>query len=395
MNDTSKRNVLLLALCQALFMTSTSANIASAALVGNMLAIDKALATLPVSFQFAATMLTAYPASIYMRRVGRRFGFITGALIGVFGAVLATWGIYEGSFWLFCAGTFFIGSFNSFAQFFRFAAADTASESFKSTAISLVLAGGVVAAFTGPNLAIFTKDMLAPVTFAGIFVAIIVIYFVIIGVLAMIQIPRPTAAERAEGGRPLVEIVKQPKFIVALLGAVLGYVVMSFLMTVTPIAMMECGFEFSDSAFVIQGHILGMFAPAFITGHLIKRFGVTNIMLTGASLFGVVVAINLAGIEFLNFFSALLLLGIGWNFLFVGGTTLLTECYTPAEKAKAQGFNDLVLWGSVMVGTLLSGATNHSFGWAAANIGVVPFIVIVFAATLWLKLQPRQAGAQA
>lgn len=389
------RNVALLALCQALLMTTTSAIIASGALIGFALAEDKALATLPVAFQFVATMLTSIPASLYMRRVGRRLGFITGAMIGVAGAAVATAAIAISSFWLFAVGLALIGALNSFGQFFRFAAADSAGPDLRSRAISLVLLGGLVAAFTGPNFAKITKDLFDPLLFAGTFAGIVLIYIAMALVVSFLTIPPPTAADRRGPQRPLLEIVSQTKCIVAMLGAVSGYVVMSFLMTVTPLAMADCGFEFGDSAIVIQAHIVGMFLPSFFTGHLIARFGPTNIMIAGALLQGLCVAINLAGIDFLNFLGALILVGVGWNFLFIGGTTLLTECYRPSELAKTQGFNDFFVWGGVAVGGLLSGASHHLFGWAIVNVVTVPLIAMSLIAVIWFKFDLARHRAAA
>lgn len=389
------RNVALLAVCQALMMTTTSAIIVSAALIGHALAEDKALATVPVAFQFIATMLTAIPASLYMRRVGRRIGFVTGALIGVAGAAVAAVAIVIASFWLFALGIALIGSLHAFGQFFRFAAADTAGPDMRSRAISLVLAGGVVAAFAGPNLARFTKDFFDPVAFAGTFAAIVLIYLAMGLVASFLTIPPMSAADKSGPQRPLMQILGQGKCIVAILGAVTGYTVMTFLMTVTPLAMEDCGFAFGDSATVIQWHIVGMFLPSFFTGHLIARFGATNIMIAGGLLQTLCVAINLAGIEYLNFVSALVLLGIGWNFLFIGSTTLLTECYRPSEMAKTQGFNDFCIWGCVGAGALLSGASIHHFGWATVNAVAVPAIVVVLIAVVWLKFDLARHRAPA
>ncbi len=389
------RNVALLALCQALFMTTTSAIIAAAALTGYMLAEDKAYATIPVAIQFAATMATAIPASFYMRRVGRRLGFVTGAAIGALGGVIATAAIFLGSFWLFAAGAGLIGSFNSFAQFFRFAAADSANPSMRGRAISLVLAGGVVAGVTGPNMARLTKDIFDPIIYAGTFAAVVALFVAIGLVTSRLSIPPMSQADRSGPQRPLLEILSQTKCLVAIIGAVSGYVVMSFLMTVTPLAMVDCGFGFGDSAMVIQAHIVGMFLPSFFTGHLIARYGAANIMIAGASLLALCVAINLAGIEFLNFLVALIIVGVGWNFLFIGGTTLLTECYRPSEMAKTQGFNDFCIWGSVAIGGVFSGATLHLYGWAIVNLVVVPLIVLILCAILWLKLDQARQGRTA
>ena len=389
------RNVALLALCQALFMTTTSAIIASGALVGYLLAEDKAYATIPIALQFAATMATAIPASLYMRRVGRRLGFVTGAAVGALGGMIATAAIFLGSFWLFAAGTALIGSFNSFGQFFRFAAADSAGPAMRGRAISLVLAGGIVAAVTGPNMARLTRDMFDPIVYAGTFGAVVGICIAIGLVTSFLTIPPMSQADRGGPQRPLLEILAQAKCLVAIVGAVSGYVVMSFLMTVTPLAMADCGFTFGDSAFVIQAHIIGMFLPSFFTGHLIARYGTTNVMIAGALLLALCVAINLAGIGFLNFLGALIVVGVGWNFLFIGGTTLLTDCYRPSEMAKTQGFNDFCVWGAVAVGGVFSGASHHLYGWAVVNLIVAPLIVLILCAVAWLKFDQARQGQAA
>ena len=353
----SRGNVILLALCQALFMTATSAVGAMGVLVGDALADDKALATLPLAIQFGAMMCVTIPASMYMKKVGRQIGFITGAFIGSSGALIATYATVSGNFWLFCFGLAFLGCFNGISQYFRFAAADASDEAFRSKAISLVLAGGVVAAITGPNFAILTKDLIGTALFAGTFAGLVGIYLILFVVLLFIRIPKPGEEERSRSGRSLAEIARQPAFVVAVMGAVIGYSVMAFLMSVTPLVMSHHSFTFGDSAFVIQGHMIGMFLPSFFTGSLIARHGVANIMICGASMMMTAILINVSGFEFLYFFSGLFLLGTGWNFLFIGGTTLLTTCYAPAEKAKVQGLNDFMIFGSVSVGVLMSGAT--------------------------------------
>ena len=386
------RNVLLLATCQALFMTSTAAVMTTSALVGHMLADDKSLATLPLALQFTSGMLSTIPASLYMNRVGRRVGFITGTFIGMAGTAIAVHAIFANSLALFCLGSFLIGSFNGFSRFFRFAAAEAASLEFRAKAISLVLAGGVVAAFTGPNLARITIEWFAPVVFAGTFAALIGVQLAIVAVLLFIDIPMPDAAERGQNARPLAEIVRQPVFVVAILGATVGYVVMSFLMTITPLAMAGHHFNFSDSAFVIQSHILGMFLPAFFTGHLITRFGLLNVMLWGAAMLAGCILINLSGTSFVHFAVSMALVGVGWNFLFVGATMLLTESCTAAEKAKTQAVNEFVVFGGVAVGALFSGVIQHSLGWFAVNLAVSPLVLVVIVAILWLRLLQRRAA---
>ena len=374
-------------------MTSTSAIISTAPIVGGILLVDdKSLATLPLALQFVAMALTTIPASLYMGRFGRKVGFITGASIGACGGALGAYAIMQGDFVLFCIASLLTGSFNGFCHYFRFAAADVSTDAFRSKAISYVLAGSIVAALLGPTLARNTADLMS-VQFAGVYLALIVVYLLVASIVSFIDIPRPTAEQRKSGGRPLSKIARQPKFIIAVCAATFGYLVMSFLMTVTPIAMGVCGFTFSDSSYVIQAHILGMYAPAFVTGHLINRFGVNNILIAGSVLCGASIVIHLSGIGFMNFLFGLVLVGVGWNFLFTGGTTLLTQTYTPAEKAKVQGLNDFFIWGTISIGAVTSGAVQHSVGWSAVNLVMAPLVLIVFATTLWLRFSGRKAAA--
>jgi len=389
--DPTVKNVVLLAICQGLAMTGMIMNMTVTALAGKTIAPDASLATLPLAFQFTATMLTTMPASLFMRRVGRRLGFSTGVLIGVTGAFIGVSALYAGDFILFCFASMLIGCFQGFAVLYRYAAADTASESFRPRAISLVLAGGVVAALIGAELAKGSHDWLAPISYAGSFVAIAVVQALSLIFLAFVEIPRPSADDRADSGRPLSEIVRQPVFLVAVFGAMIGYGSMTFVMTATPLAMEVCGFGFHESATVIQWHAVGMFAPSFFTGSLIQRFGVIRIMLIGVVAYVLCAIINLSGIEFLQFFSALVLLGIGWNFLFIGGTTLLTEAYRPTEKAKVQGLGDFLVFTSSTIAAFSSGYVNHVFGWQAVNVGLLPLAVAVGAALLWYGSQRRAA----
>lgn len=251
----------------------------------------------------------------------------------------------------------------------------------------------MVAAFLGPMLARNTIGML-PVEYAGVYVVLVAVHLLIACVVSFITIPRPTVESRRSGGRSLLEIARQPKFVIAVMAATFGYLVMSFLMTVTPIAMGGCGFSFANSSYVIQAHILGMYLPAFVTGNLISRYGVHNILVAGAAMLGACVVINLSGVTFLNFLSALVLVGVGWNFLFTGGTALLTETYMPEERAKVQGLNDFFIWGTISVGAVTSGAVQQSFGWEAVNLVMAPLVALVFIVTLWLRFGARRSAAQ-
>ena len=391
MTRSGARDVALLALCQALFLTATAAVIVAAPLVGYGLADTKALATLPIGVQMLMMMAATVPASLLMKRIGRREGFTVGAAIALAGALIAFWGVMAADFALFCLGTALIGIFNGFAQFYRYAAADAASEAFKSRAISLVLAGGVIASL-GPLLADWSREMFAPIAFAGIFVAVAALYVFTLVVLRFITIPPPDEEERSSGGRPLLAIMRQPTFIIAVLGSVVGFAMMSLLMTAIPLAMHVCGFGFSDSAQTIQWHVLGMFGPAFFTGHLIRRFGTMSVMAAGALLIALCAAANLQGIGLVNFQIGAILLGVGWNFLFTGGTTLVTELHSPAEKAKTQAAHDFIVFGGVAAAALLSGVVHETVGWQTMNYAVLPFLAAVLVGLAWLGFSGRAAA---
>jgi predicted MFS family arabinose efflux permease len=384
--QSARKTVLLLAGCQALAMTSMSVLATTSAIIGNMLVVNKALSTLPVALQQTGMMCATIPAALLVGRIGRRGGFWTGAALGASGAVVAGIGIWLGSFPIFCLGTFMIGSSNGFAQQYRFAAAELADEKFRARAISLVLAGGIVSGVFGPETARWSRDLFAPVVFAGCFAMIVGLQLGAAALLTLVRLPPPPPRDSLRGvGRPLGQIVRQPLFIVALLSGMIGYGVMALVMTATPIAMLGCGFAFTDAAFVIQWHILGMYAPSFVTGSLINRFGVSTILLTGAALLLACCGINLAGIAEGNFWAANALLGVGWNFLFIGGTTLLTRTYRPEERAKVQALNDFLIFGTSTISSFSSGVLLAGWGWATVQLTVAPFVVIAAAITLWMR----------
>ena len=383
-----KRNVILLSLSQAALITGTSLLLASSAIVGLALAGHQSLATLPLALLFLAQMTTTIPASLYMARVGRRLGFMTSAIFGLAGAAVATAGVIRADFIIFCCGTSLIGVFNGFGQYYRFTAAEIAPDDYRSRAISYVLAGGVIAAFSGPNLANWSRHMLSA-EFAGSYACLIGLYLLAFGLASLLRIPKPAPVSRSPGGRPLRVIARQPAYLVAVASAMVGYGVMNFIMIATPLAMKGYAHGFADTAFVIQWHVFGMFVPSFFTGHLIRRFGAANIMLTGTLLLGGCVWVNFGGTTVPHFWSALVLLGLGWNFLFVGATTLLTATYSPTEKAKAQALNDFIVFGTVTLTSFSSGAVQHTLGWQTINMAVIPFLVIVGAANLWLRNQTR------
>ncbi len=390
-----RRNILLLSLCQAVMMTGGSLLITSAAVVGAMLTDDRSLATLPLALQFLASMLTSIPASFAMRRWGRRAGFMLGVVIGAGGGVVAALAIFAGDFWLFCLGTALVGVFNGFGIYLRFAAVDAAPPHYKEKAISYVMAGGVVAAFAGPNLANLAQDAIPAASFAGSYAALVGLYGIALLALWFVRIPRAPAVVAGKQGRSLWQIARQAVFIVAMLGAMLGYGIMSLVMTATPLAMKVCGMPFSDSAFVIQWHVFAMFAPSFFTGSLIRRIGVLWVMLLGVLCYIATVVINLSGETLTHYWIALFLLGLGWNFLFVGGTGLLTEAYREEEKAKAQALNDFMVFTTVSIASLSAGALQFHYGWRAVNWGVTPLLTVILVALLTLMWRRRGAGEAA
>jgi predicted MFS family arabinose efflux permease len=379
------RNVTLLAVSQGLAMTGNSLTLSTAALVGAALASNPSLATLPVALQFVATMATTIPASLFMGRYGRRFGFLLAAVVGLSAGALATLAILRGDYVLFTLAAILIGVFNGFSTYYRFAAVDVAGPAAAGRAVSMVLAGGLIAAFAGPNLASLTQGLVASAEFAGSYIALMVVYVLVFCVISFVRIPRPRAREHSGSGRPLSVIAAQPSFITAALGGMLGYGVMVLVMTATPLAMRADDFAFGSTAFVIQWHIVGMYAPSFVTGRLIARFGLVRIMSIGALLEAACVAVNLTGSGMAQYWGSLVLLGVGWNFLFVGATTLLTRTHTEAEKAKTQALNDFLIFSTVAMASLSAGALQESLGWQAVNLGVLPMVVVILGALLWLR----------
>jgi MFS family permease len=388
----TRRNVTVLAVAQALLMIGTSTMIAEAALVGHMLADNKSLATLPVGLMQLAAMLTTFPASFLMKRYGRRAGFTVGTLFGLAGQLVCVAGIFGGSFAMFCFGSMLNGVYSGVGLFYRFAAADGVPAAVRGKAISYVLAGGVVAGIVGPELAKLTHDLFLPVAFVGSFVALAAVSVVAILAVQFVDIPVPAGDERSGATRPLVAILAQPKAAVALFSGIVAYSVMSLVMNATPLAMIACGLVFDDAARTIQAHVLAMFAPSFFTGAIIARFGLVNVMAAGAVLLAGSAGTVLAGVDFLNFYAGLILLGLGWNFLYIGATTLLTETYAPSEKAKVQAANDFVVFGTVATAAAASGWLQNTVGWSAINAGALPLVVASFAALMWLAARNRRAA---
>ncbi|HWA47665.1 MAG TPA: MFS transporter [Dongiaceae bacterium] len=377
------RTVLILAVAQSLANSCMSILGTVAALTGKMLAADPRLATVPLGLQFILTMSATIPASHLMHKLGRRNAFYLGAMIGLLGGGLSMAAAYLGSFILFCFGNAIMGASNAFFLHFRFAAAEAADDAFRPKAVSLVLAGGVVAAVVGPTLASVGTNLFAPYTFLGSYLFVALACLAMFPVLWSVHAPPPAASEVAGPQRPLSEIARQPVFLAALLAATFGYGTMVFVMTATPLAMVACGFPVGDVAYVISWHILGMFAPSFVTGHLIRRFGDRNVLLAGAFCYLGTVGFGLAGIEIQHFWLSLVLLGTGWNFLFIGGTALLTKCYRPAERAKVQGFNDFLIFSGVALCSLIAGVIEQSWGWTFVVWGALVPTLLIIAAVAW------------
>jgi len=382
------RNIPLLATSQAMMMISNTLILTSSALVGLALAEDKSLATLPLAMQFIAGMLTSVPAAYAMNRLGRKRGFAYAVSFGILGATLACVAIINHDFWLFVLSAICIGMFNGFGNYYRFAAADAVAHDKKSKAISFVMAGGLVAAFIGPSLANISRNWIEGAQFAGSYVSLVLVYTIALGALLQLKLPvlrKQNDDSEARPARSLWVIVRQPRFIVALICGMFGYGVMSFVMTATPLAMNHHAHIFSDTSFVIQWHVVGMFAPSFFTGYLIKRFGLYNILLSGAIFGFACVMINLLGTSVSHFWIALVMLGLSWNFLFIGATTLLTETYTPGEQAKTQAVNEFAVFSTVAFASLSAGTLQHLYGWRTVNMGVLPLLALILLSVIWIK----------
>lgn len=367
-------------------MSGTSLMVATSALVGYALVDDKTYASLPFTMQLLATMLTSIPAAMLMTRIGRKPAFLIGTVIAMLGAITASYSIIQNNFILFIIASILIGMFSGFANFYRFTAADNVDKDHKSRAIAYVLAGGVLAAVIGPNLANLTREVISGALFAGSYASITVLYILSFILLNFLDLPHnyQTDSKGQPFTRPLSEIVRQPRFVVAIICGMLGYAVMTLIMTATPLAMHHHHHIYSDTAFVIQWHVLGMFAPSFFTGHLIKRFGLLRIMFLGA-VFGLIcIIINLAGTSVTHFWVALLLLGISWNFLFIGATSLLTETYKASERFKTQALNDFLVFSMVAAASLSAGILHHQLGWKFVNYMAIPALIVIFISLIWL-----------
>jgi MFS family permease len=388
----ASRNVFLLACCQALLFTNNVTLISLNGLAGFALAQNKALATLPVTGYVVGAALATFPASLWMRKVGRRSGFLTGTLFGVAGGAIATLGIWLGSFWTLVAGTLVLGAYNAFGQYYRYAAADAVPSHWKARAISLVMAGGLVGGIVGPWLSTHTIDLAQP-RYLAAYASLIGFCVVTMAILSMLRFPAPKAEEAHGPTRPLREIMSQPVFVVAVAVAALGYGVMNLLMTSTPLAMGFCGHPYAAAASVISAHVIAMFGPSFFTGSLIQRFGVLKVMLAGVAAMLACIAIALSGQLVAHFWWSLVLLGVGWNFMYVGGTTLLTEAYRPAEKAKTQGAGEILIFCTTATSSFASGVLVSAAGWNTLNYVALPFLAIAGGAAIWLAVRRKAAMA--
>jgi MFS family permease len=387
-----KRNVGLLAGCQALLLCNGVTLIAVNGLAGAKLAPTPTLATLTVTGYVIGTALMTLPASWFMKHYGRRAGFIVGALLGILGGLTCALAVSIGSFWLLCLGTLCAGTYNAFGLQYRFAAADMAPADWKPKAISWTLAGGILGGFIGPWAGKITRDIWA-VEFAATYASLSVFAVVALLIASRLRVPEMADAGQQGSGRPLAEIARQPAFVVAVLAAALGYGTMNLLMAATPLAMDICGLPFGDAAFVLQWHVLGMYGPSFFTGSLIKRFGVLSILMAGVVLMFACIALALSGVTLMHFWWALFLLGVGWNFLYIGGTTLLTETYKPAERAKVQGGNDFLVFGVQAVSSLSAGALVLGGGWYTLNLYAIPAVIVIAIGVGALMLHRRRLAA--
>lgn len=387
-----KHNVALLAGCQALLLCNAVTLIAVNGLAGAKLAPTPTLATLTVTGYVVGTALTTIPASAFMKRHGRRAGFILGSLLGIVGGITCATAVTIGSFWLLCFGTLCAGTYNAFGLQYRFAAADMAPADWKPKAISLTLAGGIVGGFIGPWAGRITRDLWS-VEFSATYATLSVFAVTAMLIASRLQVPEMAGGPQAGAGRPLAVIARQPAFVVAVLAAALGYGTMNLLMAATPLAMDICGLPFGDAAFVLQWHVLGMYGPSFFTGGLIRRFGVLNMLMAGVALMVSCIWFALSGVTLMHFWWALFLLGVGWDFLYIGGTALLTETYKPVERAKVQGSNDFVVFGVQAVSSLSAGALVLGGGWHTLNFYAIPAVIVIAIAVGALILHRRRLAA--
>lgn len=399
----AKRNVAVLVMAQAFLGSQITMIFVIGGLAGQQMATNACLATLPISMIVFGSMTTAPWLSTLMQRYGRRAGFITGATGGLIGAGICAYAVTLSNFWIFLVGSYMIGIYMSSQGFFRFAAADTASEGFRPKAISYVMAGGLLSAIIGPQLVGYLTSNSADATVMRFFpVYLVAMGLNVIGMFlfSFLDIPKPQkAAVGSPKGRSLGELLRTPRIAVAIICAAVSYALMNLVMTSTPLAVVGCGFAVADASNVVTGHVLAMFAPSFFTGHLIVRFGVERIMGLGLLILGAAGVVAMSGVELTHFFVALVLLGLGWNFGFIGATTMLAGAHEPHERGRMQGLNDLLVFGGVTLASLSSGGLMNCSGgtpqegWAAVNVAMVPFLVLAGGALIWLVMRPKTQAA--
>jgi MFS family permease len=386
-----RSNVLRLAICQALAGANSTVVYATGAVVGDMLAPSKALATMPISIFVVGMALCTLPAGAIAQRHGRGAAFMLGTGCGVLAGLLGALAVYYAMFWLFCAATFFGGVYAAVVLSFRFAAADCALPSRRPRALSAVMAGGVFAGVIGPQLVTHTMNLWAPHLFAATYVGQAAVAAISALILLGVKLPMPAASDRA-GGRPLAVIVRQPRFVLAVICGVVSYLLMNFLMTAAPLAMKFCGLSQEDANLGLQWHVIAMYGPSFWTGRLITRFGAAKVVGAGLLLTGASSAVGLLGIDVAHFWVTLILLGIGWNFGFVGASAMVLECHRPEEKARVQSFNDFAVFGTMAIGSFLSGGLLSSFGWDAVLwLSFAPLLIAVTALGIGRRTAPQPA----
>jgi predicted MFS family arabinose efflux permease len=385
----ARRNAMVLAVAQALAGGNNTVIVSTASIVGAVLAPDKGLATLPVTAMVFGMWFGTLPLGVLARHFGRRFALQTGSAFGILSGLISYAAVMNGQFWLLLVGTFCGGLYAAAHQSYRFAAADTASDAYRPKVISWVLAGGVFAAIIGPQLVIFTKDLLSPHLFAASYLGQSACALAAAAVLQFVKVP-PLAAAPRDSARPLGEIVRSSRFVVAVACGMASYGMMNMVMTSAPLAMVGCGHSVTDATLGIQWHVLAMYAPSFITGALIARFGVERITGVGLALIAATAVVGIAGITVAHFWSALVLLGFGWNLSFIGATTMITQCHRPHERNKVQAFNDFLIFGSMALSSFSSGQLLDKLGWTAVNEVIFPTIFVAGALLIWLALRPRQ-----
>jgi len=393
----ARRNVAVLVLAQAFLGAQMPMIFVVGGLAGQSLAANVCFATLPISLIVLGSMLSATPLSHAMQQWGRRAGFLIGAGAGALGAAISAWGLWTASFPVYLLGSLLTGTYMSAQGFYRFAAADTASDAFRAKAISYVMAGGLISAIIGPQLVKATSQAMV-VPFLGTYMAVIAVNVGGAALFFFLDIPRPPKpAADAPAGRSRWQLLRTPRIAVAVICATVSYALMNLVMTSTPLAVVGCGFTEGNAADIVTGHVLAMFAPSFFTGHLIVRFGVERIVAAGLAILAGAGLVALQGVELENFFVALILLGLGWNFGFIGATTMLAGAHEPHERGRVQGLNDLIVFAGVTLASLSSGGLMNCSGgtpedgWAAVNLAMIPFLTLAGAALIWLVLRPREA----